>query len=175
MPQHPRQSHSRGLSRRYGTFTDPSRRKELSCSVPCTVCDLCVYACRAEAAEGRPGHLRAGCSPRVDRQARHLNAPSRYNYRHIMQQSLQSGSRCDSPCVSMCAWVRMCARTCACACVRVGCCCLSCAYRSSISSRFALSESIRYKLSRIHLPDYKETCHTTNVSDSFFTLCGFAT
>jgi hypothetical protein len=46
--------------------------------------------------------------------------------------------------------------------------CISCAYRSIISSRFALSESIRYKLSRIQLPDYKETCHATNVSDSFF-------
>ena len=76
-------------------------------------------------------------------------------------------------CVSMCACVRV--RACSCACVLV-----AAASTASTDLRFrrrlTLSEPIRYKLSRIQLPDYKGTCHTTNVSrsDSSFVFCGLA-
>jgi hypothetical protein len=93
---------------------------------------LCVCACRAEAAEGRPGHLRVDCSPRMDRQARHSNAPSRYCYHHIISQSLQSGLRRDLPSVCVYVCMRACARVFVCVCV--GCCCLYRVHGSAIST-----------------------------------------
>jgi hypothetical protein len=143
------------------------------CSVWC--------ACPAEAAEGRPGHLRVDCSPRMDRQVRHSNAPSRYYYHHNISQSLQSGSRRDllSARFYVCMHACVCARVCACV---FACACVLVAAASTeptdlrFRRRFTLSEFIRYKLSRIQLPDYKGTCHTTNVSrsDSSSVFCGFA-
>jgi hypothetical protein len=81
-------------------------------------------------------------------------------------------------CLSICACERFCvARVCVCVCA-----CVVVAAASTeptdlrFRRRFALSESIRYKLSRIQLPEYKGTCHTTNVSrsDSSSVFCGFA-
>ena len=78
-------------------------------------------------------------------------------------------------CLSMCACVRACMRACARACVVVAAASTA-PTDLRFRRRFTVSESIRYKLSRIQLPDYKGTCHTTNVSrsDSSFVFCGFA-
>ena len=82
--------------------------------------------------------------------------------------------------VSMCACVRACAHVCAraCACVVVAAASTE-PTNLRFPRRFTLSESIRYKLSRIQLPEYKGTCHTTNVSRSgsffrFLRVCSVA-
>ena len=68
-------------------------------------------------------------------------------------------------CVSVSVSVPLCA--CVCACVRVLVVAASTAPTDLLCYIDAgLVASIRYNLSRIQLPDYKETCHTTNVSSS---------